>query len=366
MSGSDIVMGFDYGHSIKHQLPPGFRYAMKIATSLLDPGLYSDPYSDQPYLYGPALSSFFAFRIGEKTSIVSPSDQLAQLEQDSANVIEEGAYGSGAEIRETLNMPSKWKKRRKFYLNAKALADFTFEKDRMYHADFFNPHLDFANFALRLPGFSISVARYVDEKTHHLRYVLRNRKTEQVLLVVIFKLLFGKELEATLEQEKKKESMPAALGTAANEQRKEGIGHDELTKVCAAEDDERKDSQHPTATTEREVAKPERLEPAETRSPAANSEYGDGNTQGYVDQATTAMSSLTNSVIAVYAALGFGNSSSSTSDSEVSNRSCSPQPSNHSIAKKIDNMNNETVERFLQDQTSNVRDSPRADRGQDG
>jgi hypothetical protein len=209
MPGSDLVMGFDYGHSIKHQLPPGFRYAMKIATSMLDPGLYSDAYSDEPYLYGPALSSFFAFRIGERTSAMSPSDQLAKLEQESDCVIEEGAYGSGAEIRKATNMPPKWKNRRKFYLDSKALADFTFERGRMYHADFFNPHLDFANFSLRLPGFSISVARYVDEKTHHLRYVLKNRTTEEVLFVVIFKLLFGQELEETLEKEKRRENAPA-------------------------------------------------------------------------------------------------------------------------------------------------------------
>ncbi|EUC42518.1 hypothetical protein COCMIDRAFT_28853 [Bipolaris oryzae ATCC 44560] len=366
MSGSDLVMGFDYGHSIRHQLPPGFKYAMKIATSLLDPGLYSDPYSDQPYLYGPALSSFFAFQIGEKTSVMSPSDQLSQLEQDSANVIEEGAYGSGAEIRKTLNMPSKWKKRRKFFLDTKALADFTFEKDRMYHADFFNPHLDFANFALRLPGFSISVARYVDEKTHHLRYVLRNRKTEEALLVVIFRLLYGKELEATLEQEKENGNMPAAPETVTSQSGENSTGHDGQTKASPVEEAERTTSQSPPAGTEPNVAKPERPEPTTTESSATDSEHDDRNGQGYIGQASTAISSLTSSVVAVYAALGFKYSSSSTSDSEASNRSRSPQPSDQSMDARIDDMDNETVEKFLRDQTSNVRDAPRASHSQDG
>ncbi|EMD88625.1 hypothetical protein COCC4DRAFT_137367 [Bipolaris maydis ATCC 48331] len=354
MPGSDLVMGFDYGHSIRHQLPPGFRYAMKIATSLLDPGLYSDPYSDQPYLYGPALSSFFAFQIGENTSVMSPSDQLSRLEQNSDNVIEEGAYGSGAEIRKTLNMPSKWKKRRKFFLDAKALADFTFEKDRMYHVDFFNPHLDFANFALRLPGFSISVARYIDEKTHHLRYVLRNRKTEEVLLVVIFRLLYGKELQATLEQEKNNGNMSAAPETVTSQSGENSTDHDGQTKVTPVEEAERTTSQSPPATTEHNVTKPEPSGPMATESSATNSEYDNRNGQGYTDQASTAMSSLTSSVVAVYSALGFKYSSSSTSDSEASNRSRSPQPSDQSMEAKIDDMDNETVEKFLRDQTSNV------------
>lgn len=359
MSGSDLVMGFDYGHSIKHQLPPGFRYAMKIATSLLDPGLYSDPYSDQPYLYGPALSSFFAFRIGEKTSTMSPSDQLSQLDQDSASVIEEGAYGSGAEIRETLNMPSKWKKRRKFYLSAQALADFTFEKDRMYHADFFNPHLDFANFALRLPGFSISVAKYVDEKTHHLRYVLKNRKTDQVLIVVIFRLLFGKELKEVLEQEKSKEGASATPEAAVNQPRQD-TEHAELTKVRAAEESEKSAPQLVSTPAEQTA-----------ESPQASSDHEDQNAPGYAGQATTAVSSLTNSVFAAYKALGFGTSSSSASasasasDSDASSRNCSPH-SRRSMAARIDDMNNETVEKFLQDQTGNVPGSSRASGGKDG
>ncbi|KAF2825398.1 hypothetical protein CC86DRAFT_325478, partial [Ophiobolus disseminans] len=164
LAGNDIVLGFDYDHSIKHQLPPGFKYAMKIATSMLDPGLYSDAYSDEPYLYGPALSGLFTLNIGDMVRDVSASEQLAALEQATGGVVQEGATGSGQAIRSHFNIPDKWKKRRKHFLNADALRSFTFEEGRMYHADFFNPHLDFANFSLRLPGFSISVARYIDEK----------------------------------------------------------------------------------------------------------------------------------------------------------------------------------------------------------
>lgn len=355
MSGSDLVMGFDYGHSIKHQLPPGFRYAMKIATSMLDPGLYSDAYSDEPYLYGPALSSFFAFRIGDRTSEVPAKDQLANLSQEIDNVIEEGASGSGKEVRKASSMPSKWKKRRKHYLDEQALSAFTFEKGRMYHADFFNPHLDFANFSLRLPGFSINVAKYVDEKTHHLRYVLKNRRTSDVLLVVFFKLLFGKELDDTLEKEKRRESAPAAVATD-DQPKQKSTGHDELTKVCAAEEAERRASQPQPSIVERDHAPPKQPEGTNgvTAERAVEDDGKSQEDQSYISQATTAASNLANSVVAVYAALGFGNSSSSSDSEASSRRSGSSHPPNRSMTAEIDNMNDETVEQYLQSRQGSV------------
>ncbi|KAF2732569.1 DUF1769-domain-containing protein, partial [Polyplosphaeria fusca] len=203
IAGNDMVTGFDFDHSIRDRLPPGFRYAMKIVTTILDPGIYSDPYSDKPYLYGPALSSFFSFRIGEHQNTTPIQDQLkGQIERDAAGVIEEGADGSGASIRDEQSIPAKTNKRRKNFLNPSNLENFTFEAGRLYQADFFNPYLDFANFALRIPGFSISVVKYIDDKTHQLRFVLKNRRTEEVLFVVIFNLLFGEELQAHLDSER--------------------------------------------------------------------------------------------------------------------------------------------------------------------
>ena len=232
----------------------------------------------------------------------------------------------------------------------------------MYHADFFNPHLDFANFSLRLPGFSISVAKYVDEKTHHLRYVLRNRRTEEVLFVVFFKLLFGKELDDTLEQEKRRESAPAVGGSAApiNGPRKEGTGHDELTKVCAAEEAERQAEQRALqpqpSPEESTTVRESRMEPAAAQASAAAGHDEDQEGQSYIGQASSAATNLANSVAAVYAALGFGNSSSSSSssDPESSSRNSSPYPADRTIAAKIDGMDDETVERYLQSRHGNL------------
>lgn len=200
ISGKELVMGFDFNHPVRDRLPPGTKTAVKIATTVLDPGLYADPFSDEPYLYGPMLSSCFALRIGGKDEEEAVDEQLKRLDEENDGVVEEGASLSGDSIRSTHSIPESWKARRKFFLDESQLERFTFEKGRLYHADFFNPHLDFSNFSLRLPGFSISVAKYVDEKTHHLRFVLKSRASGEVVFVVFFKLLFGQELENTLRK----------------------------------------------------------------------------------------------------------------------------------------------------------------------
>jgi len=346
-SGSDLVIGFDYDHSIKHQLPPGFKYAMKIATSMLDPGLYSDPYSDNPYLYGPALSGLFTLNIGERVDETPAKDQLASLEQATGGVVEEGATGTGNSVRESLNLPSKWKKRRKHFLDPQALSDFTFEKRRMYHADFFNPHLDFANFSLRLPGFSISVAKYIDEKTHHLRYVLKNRSTDEVLFVVFFKLLFGEELEK-VNAEKKSEQMEGRGKVGRNDARDEG-------KQDAADVPDVGDRSEQSSNVS---VKPGKLDAIETEKPEArvpqSTEEGPDDDGDSSYSATAAVTALSNSIYAAIAAMGMWNDTSSSSDSEPQSRDTSPGPSNSALQQGVDDMDDATVEKFLQSRQSNV------------
>ncbi len=211
--GQELIMGFDFGHSVRDRLPPGTKTAVKIATTVLDPGLYADPYSDEPYLYGPVLSSMITLRVGETIDQRSAEEQIKRLDAENDGVVEEGGDASGQEVREHQGIPGEWKARRKFFLDPGRLEGFTFEKGRLYHADFFNPHLDFSNFSLRLPGFSVNVARYVDEKTHCLRFVVKNRRVGEVMFVVFFKLLFGEELEKTLQTQEKDDRKPNSSQT---------------------------------------------------------------------------------------------------------------------------------------------------------
>ena len=339
IKGSDLVTGFDFDHSIRDRLPPGFRYAMKIVTTILDPGVYSDPYSDKPYLYGPALSSFFAFRIGEYTSDVSAEEQLATL-QSAKGVIEEGADGSGQRIRADRQIPAKTSKRRKNFLDARKLEQFTFEAGRMYQADFFNPYLDFANFALRIPGFSISVVRYIDDKTHQLRYVLKDRSTDEVLFVVIFTLLFGQKLDDTLQEteggSQTTQAVPVRHGNGYLDQ----VGRERSNTSSSYETTPSSRSRSSSAATS------ESDEERETRQ-----------------DRPTAATTLANSIYTGFAALGFGRAASTSTD--ASSKSGSPEQSSTALNKpktreekaweeRVNNMDDGTVEELLKERHSSV------------
>ncbi|KAF2799170.1 DUF1769-domain-containing protein [Melanomma pulvis-pyrius CBS 109.77] len=341
IKGSDLVTGFDFDHPIRDRLPPGFKYAMKIVTTLLDPGLFGDPYSDRPYLYGPGLSSFFSFRIGEHVSDVSADDQLATFANDAKSVIEEGADGSGQRIRADQHIPAKTNKRRKNFLDPKKLDDFTFEAGRMYQADFFNPYLDFANFALRIPGFSISVVRYIDDKTHQLRFVLKKKSTDEVLFVVIFNLLFGQNLEETLANKEqpnpsKTESRNATFATTD--------GNTESTPPSPT-------FQPPTSRSSYETT------PPSGASSAPDSDLEDDPVKK--EERQTAAMGLASSIYSGFAALGFGRTASSSSESSVGSarekeKNKEKDKNKEVLNGKVDSMKDRTVESYLKSKSSSV------------
>ena len=120
---------------------------------------------------------------------------------ESDDIIREGADAGGQDIRTKHGLPENNEKRRKFFLSAPHRESFTFEKDRLYQADFYNPYLDFGNFALKLPGFSIKVIKYIDEKSHTLRYVFKNRQNGDVYFCVNLNLLWGEQLQKALRDD---------------------------------------------------------------------------------------------------------------------------------------------------------------------
>ena len=211
IGGSDLVFGNDFDRPIRDRLPPGFSKAFQIVKWFIDPGLEGDVYGDNPYLYGPALSSWNILRIGDKV-IDSPTPEsqengdqswkMPNVEAFHEDIVEEGADGTGEEIREEALIPSDSAARKKFFLTESHRDAFTFETGRLYQSDFGNPYLDFNDFSLKLPGFSLNVIRYVDSKTHELRYTLKNKTSGEIYCVVLFTLLFGDELkEAEVEVE---------------------------------------------------------------------------------------------------------------------------------------------------------------------
>lgn len=204
--GTDLMFGNDFDRPIRDRLPPGFNQALRIVKWWIDPGLEGDAYADKPYLYGPGLSSFNQLRICEKVVHDSkPKDKEAWKVPNAASfheiIVEEGADGDGEEAREEAGIPDYAPGRKKHFLTRANLEAFTFEKGRLYQTDFGNGYLDFNDFSLKLPGFTLNVISYVDSKTHELRYTLKNMKSGEVYCVVMFTLLFGEELEDIARKE---------------------------------------------------------------------------------------------------------------------------------------------------------------------
>lgn len=145
INGHDLVLGNDFDHPIKDKLPPGFGQAMKIVQWFIDPGLYGDAYADEPYLYGPMLSSINTFRIGEKKGGQGAAQQQGKEDGDGeVEIVTEGADGEdGKAVRKAAHVPDDAAARKKYFLTEKHLKDFSFEEGRTYSCDFFNPYLDF-------------------------------------------------------------------------------------------------------------------------------------------------------------------------------------------------------------------------------
>ncbi|GAP84241.2 putative F-box domain-containing protein [Rosellinia necatrix] len=183
ISGHDLQFGNDFDHPIRDRLPPGFSYAMSIVKWWIDPGLDGDPYADAPYLYGPGLSSFNAVHVG--AGVHDP--------EKGGLYFEEGGDEAGMESRRTMGCPDGAKERRKWALGDGAKDAWVFEYGRTYCVDFFNPYLDFNDFALRLPGFTLPIMKYWDGQG--LRYVLRNRSTGDTYLVIVFTLHLKEDVD---------------------------------------------------------------------------------------------------------------------------------------------------------------------------
>lgn len=120
----------------------------------IDPGLDGDVYGDEPYLYGALLSSINVLRIGQK----GEQDKTEAGEGEPV-VYQEGAFGDGEEVRKKHNLPSTAAARQKHFLSEQHRKDYVFEAGREHQCDFFNPYLDFNEFALKvgygLPAISI-------------------------------------------------------------------------------------------------------------------------------------------------------------------------------------------------------------------
>lgn len=199
INSKNLVWGNDFDHPIRDQLPPGFHLAYKIAKTLIDPGMNCDAYCDRPWSYGPALSCWYAFRVGERQH---PGKNGTSPTCPDQPAIEEGADGDGWDMRQKHSVPENAKKRRRHFLSPANRDAFHLEKNRVYHADFYTPYFDPNKVVLKLPGIKIRVLKYVNMKTHTLRYVFKDWEKDETYLVILLKLLFAEELARVVHEDK--------------------------------------------------------------------------------------------------------------------------------------------------------------------
>lgn len=152
IAGADLQFGNDFDHPIRDRLPPGFSTAMSIVKWWIDPGLDGDAYADEPYLYGPALSSFNALHVGAGVHDAEKGGLW----------FEEGGDEAGLEARRAVGAPDAAKARMKWALREDSKKKWVFEHGTTYGVDFYNPYLDFGDFSLRLPGFTLPIMKYWD------------------------------------------------------------------------------------------------------------------------------------------------------------------------------------------------------------
>lgn len=182
ISAADLQFGNDFDHPIRDRLPPGFNTALNIVRWWIDPGLDGDAYADSPYLYGPALSSFNTIHVG-----------AGEYDEARGGLwFEEGGDEAGQKERSQIGAPNDAKARMKWALKKESKDQWVWKYGQPHGVDFFNPYLDFSDFALRLPGFTLPIMKYWDGQG--LRYVLRNKATGQVYLVILFTLYLKEDV----------------------------------------------------------------------------------------------------------------------------------------------------------------------------
>ncbi|KAK9472678.1 uncharacterized protein V1510DRAFT_416602 [Dipodascopsis tothii] len=164
----DLVFGNDFDRPVRDSLPYGFGVAFGIFNRLIDPSATGDLYADKPYLYGYAVTSVNTIAVG------AAGDGPVGAE----------AEGLGASLGD--GVPATPAERRKYFLDATHRQGHVFRAGQTYRFDFFNPYLDMSELVLRLPGYSLGVAKYWDGQP--LRYVLKQQSTDTVLFTVLFQL----------------------------------------------------------------------------------------------------------------------------------------------------------------------------------
>ncbi|KAF9923961.1 hypothetical protein FBU30_005981 [Linnemannia zychae] len=236
--GEQIVFGNQFERPLR--LPPLSSIALKFV-QFIDPGLKADIYCDRPWAFSPLIATMNTVNVSgwhldkatqkkveesgqekdrerlenelppwpspEGEHIVEDTTLLFQSEKDhhedtisSAPKRKEAAHDHGHE-QENVDSPKKEEltmapskptvltssARRSYFSTEANLAKHRYRPDQVYGFDFFNPYINFADFTLKVPGFSMDVTRYWDGQP--LTYVIKTMDSSVTFLAVQFQLI---------------------------------------------------------------------------------------------------------------------------------------------------------------------------------
>ncbi|KAK9475938.1 hypothetical protein V1514DRAFT_338447 [Lipomyces japonicus] len=176
-SFDDVLFGNDFDRPIRDKLPYGFGIGYKIFNYVVDPSANGDFYAEKPYLYGYAVTSTNAMALAgnatksdpylrENVSGINPNDGINEI------------------------IPTAAAERRSFFLHAQNRQKFWFESGVEYKFDFSTKYIDMGgnkDYSIKMPGYSLNVIKYWDGQP--LRYVLKNKKDDDLYFALVFELL---------------------------------------------------------------------------------------------------------------------------------------------------------------------------------
>ncbi|KAF8985559.1 hypothetical protein BGZ46_003565 [Entomortierella lignicola] len=228
--GSDIVFGNQFEKPLR--LPPFSSIALKFI-QFIDPGLEADIYGDRPWAFSPLIATMNTVNVSgwhidkatqkkvdehgqEKDKEVLenelppwPSPNGEHIVEDTRLLFQENSKPKTEEEKVEENQEDNDKEelietksgnalnestknlstsaRRSYFSREVNLAKHRYSPDQVYGFDFFNPYLDFANFTLKVPGFSVDVTKYWDGQP--LTYIIKSRDSSVVFLAFQYELI---------------------------------------------------------------------------------------------------------------------------------------------------------------------------------
>ncbi|KAF9975771.1 hypothetical protein BGZ73_000442 [Actinomortierella ambigua] len=213
--GDDIVWGNEFERPLK--LPPFSSVAVKFG-QYIDPGLQVDLYSDKPWAFSPLLTTMNTINVtgwhlgehsqerakekGQKDAVeralppwpsptgshlVEDTSLLFNDKRDTLTLKDDNDDQPAAEIMSSGTRSLSTAERKTYFSAQENLKQHTFMPNQIYAFDFFNPYIDFVNFTLKLPGFSLDVIKYWDGQP--LRYIAKTKDDKTVFFAVVFELV---------------------------------------------------------------------------------------------------------------------------------------------------------------------------------